>query len=89
MPVRCRASTSNVSRSSAIQTQPALSIGSPRVLFENRRYNAGGDSRPWDVAPDGRFLMLKDGSSESINGPQPIILVQNWFEELKRAVPAN
>ena len=33
----------------------------------------------YDVARDGRFLMLK-------NEPQPVsqlILVQNWFEELK------
>jgi serine/threonine protein kinase/Tol biopolymer transport system component len=73
----------------SIQTQPALSIGNPRVLFENRRYTAGGDSRPWDVAPDGRFLMPKESSSESTIGSQPIILVQNWFEELRRAVPAN
>jgi len=73
----------------SIRTQPSLSIGTPRVLFENRRYEWGGDSRPWDVAPDGRFLMIKDSASDSINGAQQIILVQNWFEELRRAVPAN
>jgi WD40 repeat protein len=73
----------------SIQTKPALAIGIPRVLFENRGYNAGGDSRPWDVGPDGRFLMLKESPSESIGGSQQIILVQNWFQELTRSVPSN
>jgi Tol biopolymer transport system component len=73
----------------SIQTEPALSIGTPRVVFENRAYNAGGDSRPWDVAPDGRFLMLKDGVPQSSVGSHQIVLVQNWFNELTSAVPAN
>jgi hypothetical protein len=40
------------------------------------------------VAPDGRFLMLKERSSPSSVESQ-IILVQNWVEELRRAVPTN
>jgi hypothetical protein len=59
------------------------------VLFDARGYRAAGDSRPWDIAPDGRFLMLKDSSSQSIDESRQIILVQNWFKELTRAVPAN
>ena len=43
----------------------------------------------FDVAPDGRFLMLKP-SGRAAGAPQKnIIVVQNWFEELKRLVPTN
>jgi hypothetical protein len=44
----------------------------------------------FDVAPDGRFLMLKANSGNAATGaPKDIIVVQNWFEELKRLVPVN
>jgi hypothetical protein len=42
-----------------------------------------------DVSPDGRrFLMIKqsDGGSQT-STPAPIVVVQNWFEELRRLVP--
>jgi len=43
----------------------------------------------YDVTADGqRFLMIKETSTESA-GPPPIIIVQNWLEELKRLVPTN
>jgi eukaryotic-like serine/threonine-protein kinase len=47
--------------------------------------------RTYDVSPDGqRFLILKDraGSSGKI-GTSNFVVVQNWFEELKRALPAK
>jgi hypothetical protein len=49
-------------------------------------------SRSFDVAPDGRFLMLL-GAGETA-APQPheptgIVVVQNWSEELKRLVPVQ
>ena len=43
----------------------------------------------WDISLDGqRFLMVKLDERK----PQPVtemILVQNWFEELKRLVPTG
>jgi hypothetical protein len=40
---------------------------------------------PWDVGPDGRFLMVRsvDGSRRNAT---PMIVVENWLEELKAAV---
>jgi serine/threonine-protein kinase len=59
-----------------VSTTLEFASGTPKQLFE-------GSFAPWagsyDVSRDGRFLMLQ-------NEPQPIsqiILVQNWFEELK------
>ena len=71
-----------------IQTAPTLSIGISRALF------AGKDdlisaSRAWDVAPDGRFLLLKRDTSASAETSREVVLVQNWFEELKRLAPTD
>ena len=45
----------------------------------------------YDVAPDGRFLMIKQGElgGEEHATPPHIIVVQNWFEELKTRVPTD
>ena len=46
--------------------------------------------RTFDIAPDGkRFLMIKAGTDDDAPAPQRFIIVENWFEELKRRVPAN
>jgi serine/threonine-protein kinase len=67
--------------------QPALQFTTPRVLFE-------GGFIPWepntprtyDVAADGRFLMIEQTPSYLT---QRFAVVLNWFEELKRRVPVN
>jgi Tol biopolymer transport system component len=70
----------------SIATQPTLSVGTPRLLFE-RHYEGLGVY--YDVTPDGhRFLMLK--ASEQTEAAQTQInVVQNWFEELKQKVPTG
>ncbi len=41
----------------------------------------------YDIHPDGqRFLMMKEGTAQE---QAQINVVLNWFEELKRLVPAN
>ena len=71
-----------------IQTTPALTISTPVRLFDARDYEplapprAGGAAgRTFDVAPDGRFLMIKDPSK----GSGEVTLIQNWVDELKRS----
>ena len=47
--------------------------------------------RTYDVSLDGqRFLMIKDaaGPDQSASPPR-IVVVQNWFEEVKRLVPVG
>jgi Tol biopolymer transport system component len=68
----------------SIATQPTVSVGTPRLLFE-RHYEGALN---YDVTADGqRFLMLK--SSEQDQKATQIVVVQNWFEELKRRVPTG
>ena len=74
-----------------VGTEPTFSPGNPEVLFAAPyRGPAANRVRPWDVAPDGRFLMLREGDTSSPDEePTQVVLVQNWFEELKRLVPLN
>jgi hypothetical protein len=46
--------------------------------------------RSYDVSPDGRrFLMIKEGGPGGTASPASLVVVQHWFEELKRLVPTN
>jgi hypothetical protein len=38
---------------------------------------------------DGPFCTIKDAAPDPAAAPTSIVVVQNWFEELKRQVPSN
>jgi len=61
-----------------IETEPKLRVTDRKELFEWKYLSN------YDVAPDGRFLMIRDPE-----GPprQQINVVLNWFDELKSLVP--
>ena len=66
----------------------------PTKLFAGRFFfvdgGGSGIGRTYDVSLDGRrFLMIKDSSSGTSSDETPgrFVVVQNWFEELKRLVP--
>ena len=45
--------------------------------------------RMYDVSADGRFLMMKElAEPGQTSTPASVIVVEHWFEELKRLVPA-
>jgi Tol biopolymer transport system component/predicted Ser/Thr protein kinase len=72
-----------------IATQSGFAAGKPRVLFEGDYLPTPLQFPNYYVSPNGqRFLMLKPGEQEAI-GPREINVVLNWFEELKRRVPAG
>jgi Tol biopolymer transport system component len=70
-----------------IKLEPAFSAGRPRMLFE-RRWMPGTPYRNYDVSRDGRFLMLLEGEWLPAPAATQMVLVLNWFEELKR-LPTN
>ena len=66
-----------------VTLQPAFGAGTPRMLFEGDYVGEVGRRANYDVTPDGqRFLMVK--ASEQESAATQIIVVENWFEGLKR-----
>ncbi|NIS83409.1 MAG: protein kinase, partial [Anaerolineales bacterium] len=60
-----------------IETEPEFRVIEYKELFET-------NYRDYDVAPDGRFLIIQEPQEPT---PLGINIVLNWFEELKRLVP--
>ena len=73
-----------------VETEPAFDSGIPAALFEGPyRLGVGGAVNPFDVSQNGqRFLMIKENIVPPSERPQ-IVIVQNWFEELKERVPTD
>ena len=65
-----------------------FSAGTPTSLFQGA-YFVTQAGRTYDVAPDGsRFLMIKSAPSTNSSTVQ-LVVVLNWFDELKRLLPAK
>ena len=65
-----------------------FSAGRPVTLFDGGGFSGAGPtgtSQTYDVAKDGRFLMLKTAAGAHTS----LVIVHNWFEELKRLVPRD
>jgi len=72
-----------------MQSGTTLVAARPQVLFETAMATSGGGHRAYDIAPDGRFLTIQSAQANAGASAAPqIVVVQNWFEELKRLVPA-
>ena len=74
-----------------IKTGVAFFAGSPSKVFDGTQYVSSRFGRMYDVSPDGqRFLMLKpDASSKQTAASASLVVVLNWFEELRARVPAK
>ena len=71
----------------SIQTSPSFSRSTPEMLFEGD-YLTSINARQYDVAPDGRFVMMKAGDQTGGDVRRPrITVVLDWFEELLERVP--
>jgi serine/threonine-protein kinase len=72
-----------------VRTDGGFSPSKPRLLFKAPGFGGGTPVRGWDISLDGqRFLIVKQEERK----PQSVtelILVQNWFEELKRLAPTG
>ena len=73
-----------------VELEPEFRPGTPQVLFEGQYFATGPGDAHYDVHPDGqRFLMIKEGGAGDETSAEELIVVQNWFEELKSLVPTN
>ena len=71
-----------------ITTQPTFSAGQPKLLFEGSYLLALGYAPGYDVSPDGQRFLMAIGSEPGASDTQ-INVVLDWFEDLKRLVPAT
>jgi Tol biopolymer transport system component len=65
-----------------------FTVGKPRILFEGPIANTV-PVRSYDVTPDGRRFLVPQFKQQPAPALTEMILVQNWFEELKRRVPTG
>ena len=76
----------------AVERGPGWATGTSTELFGGGQYFFGAGEafgRTYDMSPDGRrFLMIKDVALDQSSAPT-ILVVQNWFEELKARVPTK
>ena len=66
-----------------ITTNGLIHPGIPKLLFEGPYLNCWGPS--FDIAPDGRLLLLKPITDR--HSSTELIIIENWFEELKKLAP--
>jgi serine/threonine-protein kinase len=73
----------------AVPFEASGEVGRPAELFRGD-YLPSQPSAPrmYDVAADGRFIMLKSASTTTSTPVEPqVVLVQNWYLELAERVP--
>jgi len=68
-----------------VSTTPSFRVTNQKRLFPSGMFTSGWTHRQYQVAGDGRFLMLAQpgvgGSSEG-----DLILVENWFTEVRERI---
>jgi serine/threonine-protein kinase len=73
-----------------VRASASFSASAPVRLFGDRYDDANLNHTNYDVSLDGqRFVMLKPAEGRSAQPGGRIVVVQNWFEELKRLVPTK
>lgn len=72
-----------------LRTEPDFAVSKPRQLFELPGFLRTAPFRSYDLTRDEqRFLMFKREEKEPQVATE-MVLVQNWFDELKRLVPTG
>jgi Tol biopolymer transport system component len=71
----------------SVQTGQEFRFDSPSELFDEPFRHT--EQASYDVAPDGRFLMVQPSTGSTLQMGTSIVVVQNWFEELKQKVPTG
>jgi serine/threonine protein kinase/Tol biopolymer transport system component len=80
----------------SVDIKPTFDPGKPEILFQGTNFLSSVTGWVWwDIHPNGKkFLMIKPTditgeASEAANLQPKIVVVLNWFEELKQRVPVD
>ena len=71
-----------------VKTGATFEADTPHMLFEGR-YGTAAIIRGYDVSADGRRFLMVQQKERARSTASQVVLVQNWFEELKRKVPVK
>ena len=88
-----RRATDNSVLAVSVETEPSFTVGIPSVLFAGD-YLGIGNRPSYDIATDGRFLMMKSADARlepefSESQQTSLVVIENWFEELNRLAPPS
>ncbi|MBN2265786.1 MAG: protein kinase [Candidatus Aminicenantes bacterium] len=72
-----------------VQTGTELTPGNPRLLFQSDKYGAATGGNCWDTSPDDRRFLMVKREVPPLKPVTEMILVQNWFEEVRRLALAG
>jgi hypothetical protein len=73
-----------------VTTSPAFSAGGATPLFQAKSYARSLSYRAYDVsAGDKRFVMLRPVTDSVAPPSSQLVVVDNWFEELKPKLGAK
>jgi Tol biopolymer transport system component len=86
-----RGADESIVMAARISTTPAFQVSEPRQLFTGRFFRGRDMGRAMILAPDDRrFLMIRTPPGTAVSGgtgyATQLLVVQNWFEELKAKV---
>ncbi len=72
-----------------VSTEDEFSFSTPQQLFAGQFFTSiSAIMHSYDVAADGRFVMIRYPGTTAGAESASIVVVQNWTEELKRRVPS-
>jgi hypothetical protein len=72
-----------------VRSGSTLSAGKPRPLFQSPKFGVAGVVPCWDMALDDRRFLMVRREDRPIQPVTELVLVQDWFEEIKRLAPAG
>jgi hypothetical protein len=70
----------------SIQSGPTMIASRPQMFFEGEFLAPQTGFRPYDVGPDGRFVVIRTVGDAAA---PDLVVVQHWSDELKRLVPVK
>ncbi|MEO7454946.1 MAG: protein kinase [Gemmatimonadaceae bacterium] len=77
----------NAMMSASITPGATIRVGEPHVLFESGTLAERGVSwyTPWDVAPDGRFMLVRSVHAKG-KVSTPLTIMENWLDDANARV---
>jgi len=78
-----------VSQAVTAGSEGAFRLGEQRVLFRLERWNFSGNVRELNISPDDRRFLMSRRKEGAIAERRDLVLVENWLQEVNRAMKSG